>query len=35
MVVPIQQKKEGILNKAYELKSRLSAAGFRVKADDS
>ena len=35
MIVPIQQKKEGILNKAYELKSRLSAAGFRVKADDS
>lgn len=33
MVIPIQQKKEGVLEKALELKERLS--GFRVKADDS
>ena len=33
MVIPIQQKKEGVLDKAYELKDRLSA--FRVKVDDS
>ncbi len=35
MIVPIQQKKEGVLDKAYELKSRLTASGFRVKVDDS
>ena len=33
MVVPIQQKKEGVLDKAYELRDRLN--GFRVKVDDS
>lgn len=33
MVVPIQQKKEGVLDKAYELRDRLS--NFRVKVDDS
>lgn len=33
MVVPIQQKKEGILDKAYELRDKLTA--FRVKVDDS
>ncbi len=33
MIIPIQQKKEGVLDKAYELKGRLS--GFRVKVDDS
>jgi prolyl-tRNA synthetase len=33
MVVPIQQKKEGVLDKAYELRDRL--CGFRVKVDDS
>ena len=33
MVVPIQQKKEGVLDKAYELRDRL--LGFRVKVDDS
>ncbi|MDD6733518.1 MAG: proline--tRNA ligase [Lachnospiraceae bacterium] len=32
-IVPIQQKKEGVLAKAYELKDILS--GFRVKVDDS
>ncbi len=32
-IIPIQQKKEGVLEKAYELKDRLS--NFRVKVDDS
>ena len=35
MVIPIQQKKEGVLDKAYELKDALVNAGFRVKVDDS
>ena len=35
MVIPIQQKKEGVLDKAYELRDRLIAKGFRVKADDT
>ena len=34
-IVPIQQKKEGVLDKAYELKSKLIESGFRVKVDDS
>lgn len=33
MVIPIQQKKEGVLDKAYELRDKLGA--FRVKVDDS
>lgn len=33
MIVPIAQHKEGVLDKAYELKKRLS--GFRVKVDDT
>ncbi|WMC91195.1 proline--tRNA ligase [Kineothrix sp. MB12-C1] len=33
MIIPIQQKKEGVLDKAYELKARLG--NFRVKVDDS
>lgn len=33
MIVPIQQKKEGVLDKAFEIKEVLS--GFRVKVDDS
>ena len=33
MVIPIQQKKEGVLDKAHELKDRLGA--FRVKVDDT
>ena len=33
MVVPVQQQKEGVLDKAYELKEVLS--GFKVKVDDS
>ncbi len=35
MIVPIMQKKEGVLEKAAELKSELINAGFRVKVDDS
>lgn len=34
MVIPIAQHKEGVLDKAYELRDRLSA-GFRVKVDDT
>ena len=33
MIVPIMQKKEGVLDKAFELKEVLS--GFRVKVDDT
>ncbi|MDO4317669.1 MAG: proline--tRNA ligase [Lachnospiraceae bacterium] len=33
VIIPIQQKKEGVLEKAYELKEKLSA--FRVKVDDT
>ena len=33
MIIPIQQKKEGVLDTAYQLKDRLS--NFRVKVDDS
>ena len=35
MVVPVQQQKEGVLDKAYELKERLTKAGFAVKVDDT
>ena len=35
MVIPIHQKKEGVLDKAYELKETLKRAGFRTKVDDS
>ena len=35
MVVPIQQKKEGVLDKAFELRDRLIKSGFSVKVDDS
>ena len=35
MVIPIQQKKEGVLEKAYELKERLLKSGARVKVDDT
>ncbi len=35
MIIPIQQKKEGVLEKAYELKSKLANAGLKVKVDDS
>ena len=33
IVIPVQQQKEGVLDKAYELQDRLS--GFRVKVDDT
>ena len=33
MIIPIAQNKEGVLDKAYELKNRLG--GFKVKVDDS
>ncbi|MDR2043160.1 MAG: proline--tRNA ligase [Clostridium sp.] len=33
-VIPVQQKKEGVLDKAYEIQARLAKA-FRVKVDDS
>jgi prolyl-tRNA synthetase len=35
MIIPIQQKKEGVLEKAASLKSQLINAGFRVKVDES
>ena len=35
MIVPIMQKKEGVLEKAAELKELLAAKGCRVKVDDS
>lgn len=35
MIIPIMQKKEGVLEKAAELKERLMKAGCRVKVDDS
>ena len=35
MIIPIQQQKEGVLDKAYELEQRLKAVGIRVKVDAS
>lgn len=35
MVVPVQQQKEGVLDKAFELQDRLIKAGFAVKTDDT
>lgn len=35
MIIPIQQQKDGVLDKAYELEQRLKAAGIRVKVDAS
>lgn len=35
MVIPIQQKKEGVLEKAEQMREMLQAAGIRVKVDDS
>ena len=35
VVVPVQQHKEGVLDAAYALRDRLTAAGYRVKVDDS
>lgn len=34
VILPIAAHKEGVLDKAYELKARLEAAGIRVKVDD-
>ena len=34
-IIPIAQHKEGVLDKAGELRDRLKAAGLRVKLDDS
>ena len=34
-IIPIAQHKEGVLEKANEIKSKLSASGARVKLDDS
>ena len=33
MIIPIQQRKEGVLEKAAELEAALKAAGIRVKTD--
>ena len=33
MIIPIQQQKEGILDKSYELEKQLKAHGIRVKVD--
>ena len=35
MVIPISQRKEGVMEKAAELRDVLKAAGIRVKLDDS
>ena len=34
-VIPIMQNKDGVLNKAYEVKEVLAKAGLRVKVDDT
>ncbi len=34
-IIPIMQNKEGVLDKAMELKDRLTKAGVRVKVDDT
>ncbi len=35
VIIPVAQHKEGVLEKASELRDRLKAAGIRVKLDDS
>ena len=35
VVIPIQQRKEGVLDKAYEILGILKAAGIRAKVDDT
>ena len=35
MIVPVQQKKEGVLDAAFGLRDRLIKAGFSVKVDDT
>ena len=34
-IIPIMQNKPGVLDKAYEVKAQLAAAGLRVKVDDT
>ena len=35
VIIPVAQHKEGVLEKANEIKAKLVAAGYRVKLDDS
>lgn len=35
MIIPIQQQKEGVLDKAYEIQEQLTKSGLRVKVDAS
>lgn len=35
MIIPIQQQKDGVLDKAYEIEKQLKASGIRVKVDAS
>lgn len=35
VIIPIKQKAEGVLDKAYELRDELKKKGFRVKVDDT
>ena len=35
MIIPIMQKKAGVLEKAEEIRQKLADAGFKVKVDDS
>ena len=35
VIIPIQQKKEGVLDKAYEIEKALKDAGVRVRTDDT
>ncbi len=35
VIIPVAQHKEGVLDRAAELRDRLTAAGYRVKLDDS
>ena len=35
MIIPIQQQKAGVLDKAYEIEKQLKEAGIRVKVDAS
>ncbi len=35
VIIPIQQQKEGVLNKAYDIEKELKNAGIRVKVDAS
>ena len=35
IIIPVQQRKAGVLEKAYELRDRLVESGLRVKVDDT